>query len=212
MQAAKSFSSVPIAGVAAFVKTKRAPVKDTCAKEMNGLKEFLRHVASHAPDSYLLEDVLRQQLMGMDTCGPPTTVTLNKILFVVMCSLNKTERVDALNQTWLAWLPPQNVILLSDARIPGFPMTILPSLPADEHIKSKYPHPTNYQAANLRHLRSVQWLGKVNSTALQNIDWVFFVDDDTFVNLPMLLMFLQNVPPSLPVLFGQYWDTPWEGK
>lgn len=176
---------------------------------MDVLSRFLQSVATHATDSYLLEDVLRQRVGMLGSCNSPANLTLDKILFLVMCSVDKKERVEWLNQTWLSWLPQQNVILLSNASIPGYSMTILPSLPADEYIATKFGHPIGYHAANLRHLKAIQWLGMVNTTILHDIHWIVMVDDDTFVNLPLLLMFLQDLPASLPLMLGHLWDSAW---
>lgn len=169
-------------------------------------------MASHATDSYLLEDVLLQTLANT-SCRPLETGQVDRLLFVVMCSSDKRERIEWLLQTWLAWLPPQNIVLLSDVDIPGYPLSVLPPLPADAYINSKFPNPSNYQSANLRHLRSVQWLGKINTTAIQKVDWIFMVDDDTFVNLPLLLLYLRHIPSDLPFLIGHLWDSPpWDAK
>ena len=178
----------------------------------NRLLAWLERVASYATDTYIFEDVLIHKLQEM-SCTPPFLTTLDKILFIVMCSSDKKERVSWLTQTWLAWVSPHNVVLLSDSEIPGYNVTMLPSLPGDTYVKTKFPNPSNYDAANLRHLLSVQWLGKVNEKALDGFDWVFMVDDDTFVNLPMLLMLVRRIPPSLPLLVGHMWDSPpWDAQ
>jgi hypothetical protein len=155
----------------------------------------------------LLEDVLRH-LLAKAGCYPAHPPTLDKILFVVMCATANKQRVEWMHETWLPWIPPQNLVLLSDAPIGKFNMTVLPELPADSYIRRHYPNATSYQAANLRHLASMQWLGKVHPSALDGMDWVFMVDDDTFVNPPMLLQFLQPFPPTLPLFFGHVWDNP----
>jgi len=56
-------------------------------------------------------------------------------------------------------------------------------------------------------------LGKVKKGALDDIDWVFMVDDDTFVNLPMLLLLVRQISPSLPLVVGHMWDSPpWDNQ
>jgi hypothetical protein len=176
------------------------------------LYAWLEKVASYATDAYLFEEVLIHKLQEA-SCAPSPVTTLDRVLFVVMCSSDKKERVSWLTQTWLAWVPPRNVVLLSDTVIPGYNVTLLPSLPGDAYVKTKFPNPNNYDAANLRHLLSVQWLGKVNEEALDDIDWVFMVDDDTFVNLPMLLSLVRQIPPSLPLVVGHMWDSPpWDNQ
>ena len=168
---------------------------------------WLEEVASHANDSYLLEHVLLNKLQEV-ACSPSAATPLERVLFVVMCSHDKQERVAWLHQSWLTWISPQNVVLLSDQELPGYNITLLPSLPGDAYLQAKFPNPSNYEAANLRHLKSVQWLGRVNKGALENIDWIFMVDDDTFVSPPMLLTLLRKIPASLPLLVGHMWDNP----
>ena len=180
--------------------------------ENNRLVAWLERVASYATDTYILEDVLIHKLQEMSST-PPTVTTLDRILFVVMCSSDNKERVSWLSQTWLAWVSPSNVMLLSDTEIPRYNVTMVPSLPGDAYVRNKFPNPSNYDAANLRHLLSVQWLGKVKKEALDGFDWVFMVDDDTFVNLPMLLILMRRIPPSLPLLVGHMWDSPlWDAQ
>lgn len=60
----------------------------------------------------------------------------------------------------------------------------------------------------MHHLLSVQWLGEVRKKALDEIDWVLMVDDHTFVNVPILMMLLRQIHPSLPIFVGNMWDSP----
>lgn len=173
----------------------------------SSLYVWLERVASYATNAYIFEEVLIHKLQEA-SFAPPSVSTLDRILFVIMCSSDKKERISWLSQTWLAWVSPRNVVLLSDTEIPGYNVTLLPSLPGDSYVKTKFPNPNNYDAANIRHLLSVQWLGKVRQEALDGFDWVFMVDDDTFVNLPMLLLLVRQIPSSLPLLVGYIWDSP----
>eukprot|EP00775_Hariotina_reticulata_P007097 gene7097-7310_t len=104
--------------------------------------------------------------------------------------------------------------MLSDAPAPGLNITILPELPADAYLEEVFGNVStrdNYHKANLRHLKSVQWLGQQKQAALLDIDWVMMVDDDTFVNVPLLLQFLAQLPASLPMSFGMVIDSgPWD--
>lgn len=178
----------------------------------NRLYAWLERVASYATDTYIFEDVLIHKLQEMSYMSPFVT-TLDRILFVVMCSSDNKERVRLIGSTWLSWVSPRNMILLSDMEIPGYNVTMLPNLPGDAYVKTKFPNPSNYDAANLRHLLSVQWLGKVEKEVLDGFDWVFMVDDDTFINLPMLLLLVRRIPSSLPLLVGHMWDSPpWDAQ
>jgi hypothetical protein len=43
---------------------------------------------------------------------------------------------------------------------------------------------------------------------LRSHDWIFYVDDDTFVNLPLLLSFLHGIPTHLPLLISHIFHPP----
>ena len=135
---------------------------------------WLEEIASHANDSYLLEHVLLNKLQEA-ACSPPAATPLERVLFVVMCSHDKQERVAWLHQSWLTWIPPHNVVLLSDQQLPGYNITLLPSLPRGAYLQAKFPNPSNYEAANLRHLKSVQWLGRVRWRTLVGSSWSMMI-------------------------------------
>lgn len=164
-------------------------------RNCSDLATFLQEVASQANGSYLLDDVLHHLLMDK-ACLPAQqqATTLENVLFVIMGSADKKERLLAQNNTWLAWVPPDNAVLLSDAEVEGLNVTVLPQLPADDIIAKAFTgrQPTNYEKANLRCVKSIQWLGKYKEASLQGIDWVFMVDDDTFVNIPLLMLYLRR--------------------
>jgi hypothetical protein len=100
------------------------------------------------------------------------------------------------------WVPPQNVILLCGSEIPGLNVTLLPRLAIDDGVEARFKRQSGKVAANLRHLRSICWLAHEDSRVLNSFDWVFYADDDTFVNVPLLLSFLQGIPAHLPLLFS----------
>jgi hypothetical protein len=126
-----------------------------------------------------------------------------------MGSSDLQDRLLSLRDTWLTWVPASNVVILSDALAPGLNITVLPELPADAYLEEVFGNVSslnNYHKANLRHLKAVQWLGEQKSEALRGIDWVMMVDDDTFVNVPLLLQFLSQLPASLPLSVGMIYD------
>lgn len=149
-----------------------------------------------------MEEVLRSI---MESSAPQKGPSLDRILFVVMGSRDKQERIQYLEDGWLEWVPPQNIILLVDEHIPGYNTTVLPPLDVDTYVQAKfgYAYAHNYTAANLRHLKSIYWLGNSKAVDLSGFDWVFLVDDDTFVNVPLLLSFLKPFSPSVPTLFAR---------
>ena len=122
------------------------------------------------------------------------------MLFVVMCSQDLPQRVADMVAGWVHWVPPENVILLCGAEIPGLNVTFIPRLSIDDQVNVKFKKQSGKTAANLRHLRSIWWLANEQHEVLQNYDWVMYVDDDTFVNVPVLLSFLDGIPSHLPLL------------
>jgi hypothetical protein len=50
------------------------------------------HLTFYATDTYIVEDVLIYKLQEM-SCTPPFVTTLDRMLFVVMCSSDNEERV-----------------------------------------------------------------------------------------------------------------------
>lgn len=182
------------------------------------LQAYLEKVAGFSNDSFILEDVLLN-LLSKHGCTPEPpaggpSALLHKVLFVVMGSSDLQDRLLSMRDTWLAWVPASNVVMLSDAPAPGLNITVLPELPADAYLEEVFGNVSardNYHKANLRHLKSVQWLGQQKQEALLDIDWVMMVDDDTFVNVPLLLHFLAQFPASLPMSFGIIIDSgPWD--
>lgn len=165
---------------------------------------FLERVASISTRTYLLEDVF-MNLLSRSSCASTANVAVPQdILFIIMCSVDKQDRLHSLHSSWIRWVP--NVILLAESVIPGFNITVLPELGVDDYVTEKFPHPTNYQLANLRHLKSLKWVLQFLSTA--SIKWVMMTDDDTFVNIPLLLGFIGRFPHVLPLLIGHMWDSP----
>jgi hypothetical protein len=129
-------------------------------------------------------------------------------MFVMMCSNDTAERAKFMQHGWLRWVPKANVVMLCGAKIEGINNTDIPPLPIDSYIKQRFPELSNYQLANLRHLRGTWWLGTKEAARLDTngIQWVMLIDDDTFVNVPLLLSFLNDVPPTLPVLFAHLYE------
>jgi hypothetical protein len=51
------------------------------------------------------------------------------------------------------------------------------------------------------------WLVHVQPGLLLSYDWIFYVDDDTFVNVPLLLSHLYGIPAHLPLLVSHIHST-----
>jgi hypothetical protein len=101
-------------------------------------------------------------------------------------------------------------MLLSGKPMPGYNITVLPELLDVDNYLSAKKFATNdapdRKDANLRQLKAMWWVGRWPSSQMQ--PWVFFLDDDTFVNLPLLLRLIRQIPSSLPLLVGHIWHGP----
>lgn len=147
------------------------------------------------------EETLRGRLQQPAcTVGKEAVPSLDRVLFVVMCSKDMPERIADMVQGWMHWVPLKNVILLCGAEIPGLNVTLLPRLAIDDGVDAKFKKQSGKTAANLRDLRSIRWLAHEDSRVLHSFHWIFYADDDTFVNVPLLLSFLHGIPAHLPLL------------
>lgn len=120
-------------------------------------------MARQSDESYVYEDVLRAKLETpacLSNSGPNplvATPSINRVLFVVMCSTDRPQHVADMVAGWGHWVPPENVILLCGGKMPGLNVTLLPRLAAEDGVDAKF----GYQPANLANLRQVQsmwWL------------------------------------------------------
>lgn len=167
--------------------------------------DWLKAVATSPQHAFTFDDVLFLKLKAA-TCRSSDYAGLKDILFVVMCSKDKQERIGWMLEGWLHWVDKQDVVLLAGERLPGYNITMVPPLAVDGYVNQKFPNPNNYEKANLRQLKALYWLG--SHRTLSTHKWVFFVDDDTFVNVPKLVSFVGAIPPSLPLLIGHIWTSP----
>jgi hypothetical protein len=168
----------------------------------NCSEECLKSVARQSDESFVFEAVLRAKLQQPAcTASRDAAPSLGNVLFVVMCSTDLPQQVADMMQGWMHWVPPGNLILLCGGEIPGLNVTLLPRLAIDDAVDARFKQPSGKAAANLRDLRSIWWLVNVVPNVLRSHDWIFYVDDDTFVNLPLLLSFLHGIPTHLPLLF-----------
>jgi hypothetical protein len=58
-----------------------------------------------------------------------------------------------------------------------------------------------YSDAQHRQLRGMQWLYR-NQEKIQGVEWVFMIDDDTWVNMPVFSRFLGLLDSNMSILCG----------
>lgn len=52
------------------------------------------------------------------------------------------------------------------------------------------------------------WLAHIQTRVLDSFDWVLYVDDDMFVNVPALMSFPHGIPSHVPMLVSNKWHIP----
>lgn len=85
----------------------------------------------------------------------------------------------------------EHVIAFSDAADPDLGLMTLPE------IQNK----TGFDDAQLRQLHGMKWIYNSRKD-LTHKKWFFFVDDDTWVNVPSLLEYISWFPETLPLSFS----------
>jgi hypothetical protein len=191
-------------------------------RDCGALAAWLETVAQHSQRSYVLLEALHEKLEHSSCAAAPTSK--QEILVVVMCSTDLPARAQELSASWLRWFP--RYLVISDGEIAGVDVTVLSTemvlkiasnIATDNtttgilsHRRSLQKNDTNYFTANLRQLVSLKWL-EHKPDVMKGIKWIFLVDDDTFVNVPFLMRFVQPLPHELPLLVGHMWDAAvWE--
>jgi len=129
---------------------------------------------------------------------PDDFASIDDVVFIIMSSSVTKAKAKNLVSSWLQltknfyFFTDQN-----DSTIPNF-MT-LPDL-VNKSTKADGQH---------RQLRGMKWL-RANKPDISSKSWFALVDDDTWLNIPALLHFLQPYSPDLPLNFGYVWDNMWE--
>ena len=154
--------------------------------------EYFRMVRDEFP---LSESATR--LAGATGLAPllPSALNPKDVLFIVMGSAKKIERARLLIQTWLRWTKG-NFFIFTETTNASVPMVSLPEL-ENKTMKADAQH---------RQLRGAQWLMKNRSDLVKTVKWFMFVDDDTWVNVPALMSYLQLFDHRASQSFGYIWD------
>jgi len=111
-----------------------------------------------------------------------------RIGFIIMTSSITRHLFLGQKRTWLR--DETHVWAFSDEYDPLHFTYTLPSL----YGKS------SYKDAQHRQLRGMQWL--IQKSNVDSLDWFFLIDDDTWVNLPVLYRFVSLLDHKIPMLCG----------
>lgn len=115
--------------------------------------------------------------------------TSDDVVFIVMASAKLKDRVKTQKASWMRWA--QHVVAFSDVADSELGIITLPE------IQNK----TGFAEAQTRQLHGMKWIYHQRSD-LTSKKWFFFVDDDTWVNVPSLLQYISCFPETLPLSFS----------
>lgn len=117
------------------------------------------------------------------------TITADDVVFIVMGSVAERQRVQSQRASWMRWT--RHVFIFADANDADLGMITLPE------IENK----TGFAEAQYRQLHGMKWLLS-EKPAFAAKKWFFLVDDDTWVNVPLLLSFCSQYSFVLPLSFS----------
>ncbi|CAF3383824.1 unnamed protein product [Rotaria socialis] len=157
--------------------------------------EYFRMIRSEFPHTKSAS-----QLGYVNGIVPLVSTVLNPkdVLFIVMGSVKYAHKAKLLTETWLQW-SQGNFFIFADTSNASIPLITLPQL------KNK----PSREDAQHRQLLGSQWIITNKSELIKNIKWVVFADDDTWINIPALLSYLQFFDHRLLLSIGYIWDDMW---
>lgn len=118
-----------------------------------------------------------------------TRLTATDVVFIVMASQAKRDRIITQRASWMRWA--EYVFVFADVNDPELGLITLPELA----------NKTGFREAQVRQLFGMQWVYQFRND-LMNKKWFFLVDDDTWVNVPSLLDYTASFPSNLPLSFS----------
>ncbi len=165
-----------------------------CLQHPADLEPWIQAIAAHAKrsrDTFVVSSDLPSWLQRQRGSSPFSrmTVGVNDIVFLVMASATERIRVVGQKASWMRWAT--NVIILADAADDELGTITLPE------IANK----SSFADAQWRQVYGMKWLSK-EKPELKNKKWFFLVDDDTWVNVPLLCDYLSWFPSTLPLSFS----------
>eukprot|EP00743_Colponemidia_sp_Colp-15_P006604 GILK01007117.1.p1 GENE.GILK01007117.1~~GILK01007117.1.p1 ORF type:complete len:398 (-),score=26.58 GILK01007117.1:174-1337(-) len=124
-------------------------------------------------------------------------LSLNDVVLVVMGSTTGgyDARTKTLWKTWLKWFPIENIFIFADQENSDMHTMTLPEL------KGR----TSYLDAAHRQSRGMKWMVENHLDFVKSKKWFILLDDDTFLNVPYMLQYLDSWNHKLPIGFGYIW-------
>ena len=155
------------------------------------LEQAIVHHAKSSKSAFIASTNLLPWLRKLQQDSPlgDFDVCADDIVFIVMASISRKERVKGQRSSWMRWA--KNVIILADGSDDELGIMTLPE------IANK----TGFADAQWRQLHGMRWLRTGRSDLLSK-KWFFLVDDDTWVNVPLLTQYTSKFPSALPLSFS----------
>lgn len=183
---------------------------DTSSIERSSIGNYiLKEIAHTSPRGYLTDFQLDQLLFEIQqTFGtaplyqkssPNQLLPVDQAVFIILSSFaTRTKAINILN-SWLALT--KHFYFFTDQT--DLTIRNFITLPELAHIPGRGP-------GQHRQLRGMKWLRKeILGGRFPEQSWFVLTDDDTWVNVPALLQFLQPYNPDLPIAFGFVLDNLW---
>lgn len=115
--------------------------------------------------------------------------TPDDVVFVVMASEARKERIVTQRASWMRWA--EHILIFADVDDPELGIITLSALA----------NRAGFGEAQWRQLHGMRWLYQFRRD-LMSKSWFVLVDDDTWVNVPSLLEYVTAFPPRLPLSFS----------
>lgn len=161
--------------------------------EGDNVSRVLGDIGRRGLRTYINDYTLREYL-SLETRIP---LAADDVAFVIMGSAATKPRLRSLWATWLATLNSSSVFVFGDESDPDLHMKTLPELRGRK----------GYIDSGQRQLRGMQHLAINSPDLVAHFKWFILIDDDSFINVPLLFSYLADFPPSAPLAIGHVWDS-----
>lgn len=75
-----------------------------------------------------------------------------------------------------------------------------------DNMPYKFLHPSNWYKESYKNLTNKMYYGLLDTKKLPSYDWYLIADDDSFVHLENLFLFLQDKDLNRPIAFGHHFN------
>ena len=148
--------------------------------------QYTLQQANRSRDHFISSNELQSYL---NVSVADLAVGADDVVFIVMASSSQSYRVETQRASWMRWA--KHLIVLADAADEALGIMTLPEIANKD----------GFAEAQWRQLYGMKWINE-HDNELLNKSWFFLIDDDTWVNVPLLFKYVARFPPSLPLSFS----------